>query len=442
MPENEFVIELEDGEYHYECGTEYNEELNKKTKYIVVITDKDDSFDEILNDKNSFESSKRTLEVDYTYEEFISEPFKVKLNGKIDDIIHFLNKNKINNRITLGSKNNEPFKITDEVEINKLLNELNNTSNIYLNLEGNNNEISIDDYKYTVEYINSIVKEIKEKELSTFEELIYLYDIVRDRYYISEEKNDDPYISRDLTKVIKGKKIVCIGYSEIFNTIAKKLGFNAKKQLLHDTPKNEGHARNMVYVKDDKYNIDEILVFDPTTGCKIDETNNHFNKYSYCGRPNAFFEYIDEYFEEDLIDDEMEILKNVYKKLKENDFNLEPIEYMVVNSMYKQLLNKEFSIIYRFNLNEDKELQETFKEEIITFCNLFDKREAEEIYIKALTNVRIKEYLDDEEKFPLSIEKLMEINPNRVNELEEETQKRINGVRLIKTLRKVLENEE
>lgn len=420
MSKNTVHIVLEDGAYNYEIGQE-------EEKYIVVFTDKDDSYEEIINDRNAFESIAEIYEIDFTYDEFFSEPYKLQINGNSEDIIYYLRKNNIDNDEILLASKRDSFTINDEQEINKLVNELDNLDNIYLKVEGNTNGISINDYKYTIDYINDIVRRIKEKNLSPFEELIYLYDIVRDRYYIGEdEEKEDFTISRDLTEVIKGEKIVCLGFSEIFNTVSQKLGFNSKIQCLHNKEKNNGHARNMIHVKDDKYNLDGILVFDPTIGCKKDETNNHFNNYMFCGRPNGFFEFADEKFNNDFIDDEMNNLRYIFGKVTLNEFDINPMNLAMFSSMYENLTGKEIPM-YIFNLKDNKN-KEKFKQLVLEFCSLFNNDISKDNYLEALSNVRIEEYIENPNKYPLSVDKIFELSPSTIEGVNENITTKINKV--------------
>ncbi len=435
MLKNTLTIILDEGNYIYERGTICDLSTNETSKYIEIITDRNDSYEECINDKIAFKSSYNNTEDDFTYEEFFNEEFDVEIKGTKEDVLYFLNNNEINKKITLSGENNRELSIKDEEYINFLINNLNNTDNIYLKLEGNTNGINIEDYKYTINYINSIVEKIQSKELTPFEQLIYLYDIVRDRKYILEEDNESYTISRDLTEVIKGNKIVCAGFSEIFDKVSQKLGFNSKIQCLHNKELTSGHARNMVYIKDDKYNIDGIFVFDTTEGCKRDETNNHFNSYLFCARPKEFFEFADKKLKNDYIDDELNIINEVYNKVSNDDFDIDRELLIVFYSIYSHLRNIELKEIYKLNIKEN---QKNFKQKVIDFYKLFNQIISIDTYIEALTNVRIKEYIENEEKYPLSIEKLIEISPSTIEEIDEETSKKINRVRLSKTLRKVL----
>ncbi|UKI57555.1 MAG: hypothetical protein L6V81_09640 [Clostridium sp.] len=76
----------------------------------------------------------------------------------------------------------------------------------------------------TIDAIDEIVKKQLEKHnLSTLEEIMYAYDLVREKVYTRELDTESDRISRDLSSVLFGDKIVCAGYVAIFNSVLKKI---------------------------------------------------------------------------------------------------------------------------------------------------------------------------------------------------------------------------
>lgn len=155
--------------------------------------------------------------------------------------------------------------------------------NIYFHIEGNTQPISIAEFEKTYNIINNIVSKIQKLNLSPLEQIMYVYDLARDRVYKEELITEPPYISRDLTSVLLGNRIVCVGFSNIFNQILENLGITSKKDHLKSIDSNEpNHVRNIVYVYDKKYNIEGNYLFDLTLDCKdnIDD-NTYLNSYRY-----------------------------------------------------------------------------------------------------------------------------------------------------------------
>ena len=86
-----------------------------------------------------------------------------------------------------------------------------NYENIYIRLQENTKSISVKELKLTFDKVNSIVDEVKSYNFSPLEQIIYIYDLIRDRKY-KKEKSDEGYDkSRDLSKVLFGEEIVCLG---------------------------------------------------------------------------------------------------------------------------------------------------------------------------------------------------------------------------------------
>lgn len=195
----------------------------------------------------------------------------------------------------------------------------NDTSNIYFNVVGNDKLISFEEYKATVKVIDDIVKDIEKFNFSPMEKIMYVYDIVRDKVYAEVDENEDKNISRNLSSVLLGNKIVCVGYAKIFRTILEKLGISSHEVYLYYPNKNGGHARNEVYIKDEKYAVDGVYYFDPTWDSKKSENDNtYLFSYRYFAMTKVAMDLMDKgrlidrifpYFSDDIADEFEEIIK-------------------------------------------------------------------------------------------------------------------------------------
>ncbi len=107
----------------------------------------------------------------------------------------------------------------NNIEFNQLMKSYNNSQNLKLMIEGNKKKITVEEYKKTVLVINEMVSKIKKQNLSPLEQIMYAYDIVRDRVYLEEKEGEGYETSRDLTSVLLGDKIVCVGYANILDKI-------------------------------------------------------------------------------------------------------------------------------------------------------------------------------------------------------------------------------
>ena len=152
-------------------------------------------------------------------------------------------------------------------------------------VNGNEELIDIKEFEKSVFAIDDLVDENIISALSPLEKLVYIYDIVRGRNYIS---NDDSYcLSRDLSKVLLGDDIVCCGFVNIFNYLLNKYGISCDKYYIYfKSDSKSGHVRSVVYLNDPKYNVDGIYYCDPTWDCKEDNSNNYL--YGYLHFCNIF----------------------------------------------------------------------------------------------------------------------------------------------------------
>ena len=163
---------------------------------------------------------------------------------------------------------NGNYSIDSEVG-NELYNLFGEYKNVYLYFDGNKTERHIEEYKKTIDAIDEIVKTIRKHNLSPLEEIMYAYDLVREKVYTRELDTESDRISRDLSSVLFGDKIVCAGYVAIFNSVLKNLGISVMDyKLIKKENNKKGHVRSLIYVKDKKYHVNGVFMFDPTWDSK------------------------------------------------------------------------------------------------------------------------------------------------------------------------------
>ena len=492
-------IELGHSNRNYEFHKTESFYIDMPTIYSFEIqTNKDDSFDDIISNKDAFynavEENNKIIRLTYNeddlididdilvndmdYDKFFSKDFTIYMFGNILEVVHFINNNKIkDHKIVLTKPDLTPITIDDEDLIDEFISKIDYLDNIYVIGEGNDEKVCINDYKKTIKYIETIANKVKRLNLSPIEKLMYVYDIVRDRKYKAETDDENYNASRDLTSVTSGDEIVCLGFARVYDKVIKKLGFNSMVHAI--IPKEigkHGHARNMVYVKDEKYNIDGVYFFDTTFDSKKDEDNLHYN--SYRNFANVYEDFLTrDHMNNQLMKDLISVGNKIYKK-DQDKITYEEIKN--VNTLYKILCNKslldtfqlmtfnrkkdELSIIYS-HLDTDIDYEKLYKD-IEEFVRKFYKQISLEQFIKILTNVRIQEYYENSSKFPLSKEKILEISNNYIGNDEDrissltnaifgggkslreqiieqnELDKDINRVRVAKVLRNVLEKKK
>jgi len=144
------------------------------------------------------------------------------------------------------------------------------------------------DYSYDVDEviranskIDKWVKQIKSakvdgQELSPLEKFLYVYNILSDYTYKSENEETDTYVkSRSIVNILNDDKIVCVGFANLLVTVCNKLNIPCINQDWVYASNKDGHAICNVYIKDEKYDIDGIYCSDPTRKNNAFALNRH-----------------------------------------------------------------------------------------------------------------------------------------------------------------------
>lgn len=278
---------------------DYNEEkdFNELIKYIKNI--------ELLNINLIDENIDKIIEIVY------------KIEKQINKKIKFINVITRNRTI----KNIEKLRFLEDGRIVKIW------------YEDGITDCSVDEFILMRKNIDKIVNEIREKQLSNLEKVIYVYDIVKKYNYKSSDSMD----GRQLHKLFNTDNIVCAGYARLMSEVLDELGINAGIYKL-TTQDNELHARNFVHIIDEKYNVNSIYSMEPTWESKINQ------EYSY----SMFLTPI-----------------NKLKETFPNDKFREDIDVLCRTKTLEQISLKDRISLYKFFKNVDlteKEIDDTLKE--------------------------------------------------------------------------------
>ena len=303
------------------------------------------------------------------------------------------------------------------LEINKIHDVFKSSKNILLEIDGNNSPETISNCMKSMQIIDDFVSEVKSLNLSPIEQLMYVYDWVRDSVYKMEDKTDEKSVSRDLSSALLSGKIVCLGYSNIFNIVAKKLGFNAEVFYLENkTNEKRGHSRNIVYIKDDKYDIDGVYLFDTTWDSKKDG-NSFLNKYLYFAKTFDELKNIDERMnlvstDYSLLDDH--IFTSIIESFEEKGvFDMDINHVKMINKLSKlidkkrNLINelaivaKRQGIVIPFNTDMDEEY---ILDKLYEYAELINTPIYAEKLLDILYNVRQVQYYKDPNKYPFDVD--------------------------------------
>lgn len=284
------------------------------------------------------------------------------------------------------------------------------TSNIYFDVAGNSSFIGFREYNDTIKTIDNMVQEIERFNFSPFEKIMYVYDLVRNKVYVEVGEDEDKLNSRTLSSALLGDKIVCVGYARIFKTLLKKLGIHSREMHLYYPDRSGGHARNEIYIKDEKYGVDGVYYFDPTWDSKKDENDiSYLSSYRFFAMTKSAMNSLDNgrfiddmfpYFSSDIMWEFEEVVdEKGFEKLP-------PQMVKSINHMSRLVYDK--ALINKMGLlpialpslipNKDK-----IMDELIPLVKYFDKPLSADLMLKVLYNVRKNQYYSNPQKYQMSL---------------------------------------
>lgn len=285
------------------------------------------------------------------------------------------------------------------------------SSNCYFMINGNHEPVNAKELKKTMEVIRGYADYIKSLNLSPLEQVMFAYNIVRERTYTEEQGNESYFSSRDLTDVILGNNIVCVGYSNLLKSILLQLGIKCRNVFcIRKDDEKKGHVRNMIYINDKKYNVEGIYFLDATWDSKKSEDDK---LYPY--RYKSFLKTFEEILKED--DDQyyydrlsLQVNKLTQMKVSELDYNDEEdkeiinsvgtLASLVFDNVLTLLSYLKINPIYRNAIGiEENEVEDKVK----YLVSLFDKQISAETFIKLYMSVKSLEYYINPTKTNLDI---------------------------------------
>ena len=289
---------------------------------------------------------------------------------------------------------------------------------IYITVDGNSEYTKLTDCYKTIEEIRKTAESIKELNLSPMETIMYTYDIVRNREYNEEDENENYTKSRDLTEVMFGDKIVCLGFANYFNAILNCIGIKSNVVILGDSSGQRGHARSVIYVKDSKYNIDGVYYFDPTFDSKKNDNNDYLYTYKFFAKTRNYM---------DKINDKHHLTDELSKDYSDDIFV--KTENIVSSSKYSELLPFYRTVNYMGNIVGEKMLllsttlhQNTpwygnfntkeFLDKFEDVCDKFNRPLPAETMLELFNNVRKIEFYQNPEWFPYDVNTIYRVYMN------------------------------
>lgn len=339
--------------------------------------------------------------------EFFTNFDTVYINGVYEDVVYYLKSNP-----ELAGKE---IILSEVLDLNKdtcirIKEVFKDFPNLKLRVRGNKELVTMSDYEKTIDVVDSIVDKIKHYDYSPLEQLILAYDLIRDRFYAMEDSDQDYSVSRDLTPALLGDKIVCLGFANIFAIVCQQLDIKSEVFLLNKRDDDRiGHARNMVYLVDDKYGIEGLYFFDPTFDCKKDTLNNFLLSYRFFAKDYLEMDllsggkYIPEefkIFDSECFDQMMDICEDMGRDLEKT---------------FKILLDYRISFLLKFIDRETiSPLSPNYDPEDLIDAAYDIKTSAQqsigaETFLKALYTVRKNQYYENPSKYMFDVDVLTRI---------------------------------
>lgn len=255
------------------------------------------------------------------------------------------------------------IKVSDTEKVFNFISSLNEdeVDNVYINYQFNSENASVKDYKGMISKIHGLVHTIKSLNLSELETVMVVYDIVKANEY-KKKSFDDPSLTRAVHNVVLGDGCVCAGFSNYFNFLLSELGIKSYPIILDHDNRITRHQRSIMYIKDKKYEVEGIYMFDPTYDCKKDD--DFINNYDYFLQSVSYFKdcFINEYIDAGSLGNH-----DVYTLLTTNDKDLddmELIDYGNINktiSYLNRMCGKKNDFSSMFDLEKNKKSVKKYK---------------------------------------------------------------------------------
>lgn len=413
-------------------NSDLDEELNlpklfylsnqQQNKIIATVTKNESLYDVLTNPAHLEEliTNAQAMEIYYgekhfdnlieqitTNPHFLTEISEIYINGQIEHIKDYI---KANPMLQKMSK----IKIVQTLSLNikevqNVLHLFSNLPNIFIKLEGNTEYISLEEYQKTALYIMEIVKQIKSLKLSPFENYIYVYDYIRKRSYNKENFNETYEESRDLTRVIFGNKIVCVGFANFASALLNQLNLPTSVFYLKCRD-NSGHARPITYLVDSKYNLQGLYFADPTFGSKkANNTQTYMDDYKFIAKTYQEMKRLDKH----------QYQRNSYPYFEEEAI-IDISEQYDEQTLYELLSTEDFLSHFHFasnltNLPKIPFIELTMTKIIDRLYEIYDlanKPIDPTVFARALYTVRKIEYYENPTTYKLNIQKLIQIIKN------------------------------
>ncbi len=261
--------------------------------------------------------------------------------------------------------------------------------------------------------LDSMLEKIKQTNLSPYEKYISVYNIAK-KFKKYKESPIASFESRKLSSILNNDYCVCVGFSNLLLELLRKVNIEALHYgttLYEINNKNEnnilGHARIMVHIKDEKYNLDGIYMADPTFDNDLENdkyTHAHFtmeeSKKSYLYTGINMYDYL---FDCTTFDEFNTKINHFLKLEIKNKKTLAKAFETVTKFMMETLLSIDIElykdILPLFNKTLEEKSEKNYGEFITVFGNNILNKTNNKISEKTLTKAILSIKKIDLEKF-------------------------------------------
>ena len=289
-------------------------------------------------------------------------------------------------------------------------------------------------------FVHKVVEKIHKLNLSPFETVIYLHDFCG-KFFYNQKIKEDKAMSRVLAGVLKSGNIVCVGYSVMFKSIIDALNNPHIKAFLNKAVWEKfsgGHANNLIFIEDAKYQIKGAYIEDATFDAKI--ANVKHNCLTHCLYPihnikNQSFYYsgfakIQEYYSlKNHMPKIVRLVQNtkVFKKLCELEFELSTLPYRGKPIDFEKYFKAYYEVLLKKGCKPDV-AQRLAQEKInysIAYANKNYKNGKKNTFIQEKDEDFMKKYAQGRQKMT-----------NLIIEDEKDVAGRINNAKIIERILK------
>lgn len=264
-----------------------------KFYYPAIYAEVNNDFDKNIKDykEKCKELGRTDIKFVYLFEEkelqFDSEPFLNKsLEDRIENAYRKL-KWKINkDNIIISFRHSSNAYVDSNVTCKRLYELAQKYPYINFGIEDADITWGVYDIIKANQKLDDIADKIKKLDLSPAEQLLMAYFDITSIPYQKESDDENKNISRAIYSILNSDKIVCVGYVELLKEIMARIDKNNVVMfenclMVNGNNIDYSHMTAIVYLKDEKYNLNGYYYIDPTSDTKRKDESNKFALASF-----------------------------------------------------------------------------------------------------------------------------------------------------------------